>query len=140
CLISTLPSRREPTESGAPVGDRCAFTHTQVSCPGRSARTETGGCHHAIVRVKCLDGHEWNGVRCARKGDSERCTPPAKEVEGFGCVREPIVGKVEQTLDLQAVSRVRSPEFDADCVTSNPARPKAYRYTGAGHVERNMVG
>jgi hypothetical protein len=60
-------------------------------------------------------------------------------VAGYGCVKDvPVVDEVVP-MDLSGVTRSRSPEFDADCATNQPKRPHAYRYTGAGHLERNQV-
>jgi hypothetical protein len=38
------------------------------------------------------------------------------------------------------VVRARSPEFDEDCQTFQPARPHAYRYTGGTHDLRTATG
>lgn len=134
----TLRNRLDPEKSGSHLGVRCAKTLKGTECAG--GPTESGGCHHAILEVKCLDEMLWNGARCAREGDERRCLPPATEEPGYGCVRPKIVGVVEQELDTQDVKRSRSPEFDADCVANSPGRPVAYRYTGGGHLARNVVG
>jgi formylglycine-generating enzyme required for sulfatase activity len=143
-LRPTLRNRLDPKQSGSHLGVRCAHTPDGTPCPEGAARTGSGGCYHGILQVKCLDKHEWNGVRCAPVGDPERCPPHSREVPGLGCVRATAPGAApatkSQSLDLQAVSRSRSPEFDADCAANNAARPRAYRYTGGGHVERNIVG
>lgn len=144
----TLRNRLDPKQSGSHLGVRCAFTLASTRGAEGMTRTESGGFHPAIVEVKCLDAHKWNGARCAPPNDDQRCPPLTEEIPGFGCVKKPSevnsarssAKSPQQSLDLKAVTRARSPEFDADCVASNPARPRAYHYTGAGHVERNVVG
>jgi hypothetical protein len=134
----TLRNRMDPSDSGSHLGARGALSPEQVKCP--AGKTESGACLHQIVKVLCLDGHEWNGLRCAAPGDERRCVPPSKEIEGYGCVRERTVGTVDKDLAVEDVRRVRSAEFDADCRENSPGRPLAYRFSGGGHLARNAVG
>lgn len=137
-LRPTLRNRMDPEDSGSHLGVRCALSPETVECP--AGKAESGACLHEIVKVLCLDGEKWNGVRCATPGDDRRCIPPAKEVEGYGCVRERTFGAAGKELPIEDVRRARSPEFDADCSENNPGRPLAYRFTGGGHLARNAVG
>lgn len=91
-----------------------------------------------------MDGLVWNGVRCAREGVTG-CAEGSREVPGRGCVKALTSGGGEgashegEKLDLSAVSRARSPEFDEDCRTNQPKRPVAYRFSGGEHLARNAV-
>lgn len=134
----SLRNRLDPKGSGSHLGVRCALTLPTEKCSGEA--TEAGGCHHEILEVKCLDKHEWNGLRCARPGDERKCLPPSSEEPGYGCVRPRVSGPVRKSLDVSGVTRARSPNFDADCVENSPGRPVAYRYSGGGHLARNAVG
>lgn len=134
----TLRNRLDPKGSGSHLGVRCALTLESEKCDPKLLGS--GACPYEIIEVMCLDGHEWNGVRCARPGDESKCIPPAVDEPGYGCVAPRVKGAAGQELDLSAVSRTRSPEFDADCATNQPQRPIAYRYSGGEHVARNAVG
>lgn len=134
----TLRNRQDPKDSGSHLGVRCALTLPGEECGGEP--TEAGGCQHQILEVKCLDKHQWNGVRCARPGDARKCLPPAEEEPGYGCVAPKSNGAAHLTLDLSEVTRTRSPEFDSDCGANSPTRPVAYRYSGGAHLARNAVG
>jgi hypothetical protein len=134
----TLRNRQAEEEAGSHLGVRCAASLTEADCP--YGRDEQGQCRFGVDEVLCLNKQVWNGVRCARAGDSARCLPGAHEEEGFGCVRERVAGTVSQSLDTAAVTRTRSPEFDADCQTNQPSRPHAYRLGGGEHLARNLVG
>src|SRR5690606_37387157 len=48
-----LRNRQDPKDSGSHLGVRCALTLPGEKCGGTP--TETGGCEHEILEVKCLD-------------------------------------------------------------------------------------
>lgn len=137
-LSPTLRNRMPPSDSGSHLGTRCAMNVPETKCAGTTL--ESGACSHEILEVKCLETHVWNGVRCASPSDTERCGPASEEVPGYGCVRKKFKGEVSAELKVDEVSRARSPEFDADCQENQPERPKAYRFSGGGHLARNAVG
>lgn len=137
-LRPTLRNRLKESGSGSHLGVRCVKTPVSVVCP--YGTTEEGRCRYGIDAVNCLDGDSWNGIRCVAPGDTQRCGPGTREVEGHGCVRERVRGPVDQSLNTEGVSRGRSPEFDQDCRANYPGRPQAYRFTGGGHLARNVVG
>lgn len=134
----TLRNRLDPKGSGSHLGVRCALSLPGDACLGESSAG--GPCPYRILEVQCLDKQVWNGARCAPPGDERKCVPPAEEQPGYGCVAPKISGSISKELDLSAVSRTRSPEFDADCAANNPSRPVAYRYSGGEHLARNAVG
>jgi len=133
----TLRNRLDPKKSGSHLGVRCVMNIPQEPCPYGEVE---GRCRHGVDEVLCLDKLKWNGVRCAKPGDDKRCAAGSKEVQGYGCVRGRVSGPVSHELDTKSVVRARSPEFDSDCATNTPGRPKAYRFTGGGHLARNVVG
>jgi hypothetical protein len=116
---------------------RCVLSLKTI-CP--YGEDNKGVCLAGVDAVNCLDGSAWNGVRCAKPEDKQRCPDKAKEVAGFGCVGALASGPVSQELDVAAVTRSRSVEFDEDCLANSPGRPKAYRFVGGGHLARNAVG
>ena len=134
----SLRNRLDPEKAGSHLGARCVKSDPTAECP--YGRSSDGQCRPGVDEVKCLDKEEWNGVRCAPPGSTERCGPGTHEEEGFGCVRERVAGPVSQELDTASVTRARSPEFDADCEKNAPGRPHAYRFEGGGHLARNAVG
>ncbi len=134
----TLRNRVDPKKFGSHLGVRCVSRPADVFCP--YGKDDEGLCRAGVEQVKCLQKLTWNGVRCAPVGDNARCGPGTKEEKGFGCVRTQVLGKVEHKLDTQGVTRARSPQFDADCVQNTPGRPHAYRFSGGGHLARNVVG
>lgn len=139
-LSPTLRNRLDPKKWGSHLGVRCVLSGPEEACSAH-ARDAAGACVRKIESVDCLDGQIWNGVRCAKKSDDERCPAGTKEQLGHGCVREMIVGSGGSTeLDLAAVRRARSPEFDEDCRTNQPTRPVAYRLSEGEHLARNAVG
>ncbi len=147
-LSPTLRNRAAPDTSGSHLGLRCVRDLPGGSCPG--PRDESGRCAPVIERVECLDGLVWNGVRCASPGVAG-CAKGSRAAPGRGCVAEVSPsGAAERgergeergeagALDLLAVSRARSPEFDDDCRTNQPQRPVAYRFSGGEHLARNAV-
>lgn len=137
-MRASLRNRLDPSGAGSHLGVRCVADLPKETCPyGRDA--SSGRCLPGVEQVQCLDGTVWNGVRCAEPGDERRCAR-GEEVPGHGCVRERVRGPVDRELDTSAVVRARSPEFDADCETNAPSKPKAYRLTGGGHLARNAQG
>ncbi len=134
----SLRNRLDPKEAGSHLGARCVLSDPTADCA--YGRGEHGECKFGVGEVKCLDKDEWNGIRCAKPGNTQRCPPGSHEEEGHGCVAEPVAGTVEHELDTKSVTRVRSPQFDADCRANTPARPHAYRFEGGGHLARNVVG
>ena len=137
-LVPTLRNREKPSQTGSHLGVRCVLTLPDVRCP--SGQPDNGRCPRQIEEVDCLDGRRWNGARCASERDAERCAPGTHEEPGRGCVREIVAVSAETALDLAAVTRAPSPEFDADCQANQPTRPHAYRYSGGEHLARNDVG
>lgn len=133
-----LRNRLDPKGHGSHLGARCVVSLPAETCP--YGKEDSGECRFGVDEVSCLSGQEWNGIRCASKGDEARCPPGTSETPGHGCVRERTAGAVAQDLDLSAVSRTRSPEFDADCRTISSERPLAYKLTGGEHLARNAVG
>lgn len=134
----SLRNRQAPDEAGSHLGVRCAQSIPDEPCPyGKRA---DGSCQAGVDKVMCLDNYEWNGIRCARPGDTERCAAGTHEEPGHGCVREKVSGSVQTALDTSSVVRARSPEFDADCAKNAPGRPHAYRFEGGEHLGRNAVG
>lgn len=134
----SLRNRQPPNEAGSHLGARCVQSIPDEPCPYGKNSDET--CQAGVEQVHCLDDDEWNGIRCAGRGDTERCAAGTHEVQGFGCVREKVSGSVTTELDTKSVVRAPSPEFDADCVANAPGRPHAYRFEGGGHLARNAVG
>lgn len=134
----TLRNRLDPQQSGSHLGVRCVLSLKTAKCP--YGEGEEGICLAGVDAVSCLGNAQWNGVRCAKPEDKQRCPEGAKEVKGFGCVGAPASGPVSQELDVAAVTRARSPEFDEDCLANSPGRPQAYRFVGGGHLARNAVG
>ncbi len=137
-LSPTLRNRENPRHGGSHLGVRCVADVAGRVCPYGPG--EGGGCAFGVESVECLPGRTWNGVRCAAPNDGARCPAGTTEVPGQGCVREHVSGPSDSSLDLGAVSRQRSPEFDADCQKNQPSRPSAYRYSGGAHLARNAVG
>ena len=129
---------RAPTDfQGAHLGFRCARTLPAAPCP--FGRATGGTCLAGALDVDCRPGKTWNGVRCAPPGEAP-CPEGTSEIKGYGCVRDvPIEEGPPAPLDLDAVKRVRSPEFDADCRQFQPKRPQAYRFEAGTHEARNAV-
>jgi len=129
-----LRNRFAPGKCGSHLGLRCALTPPGAACPfGRDA---SGRCLHGVLAAECPPGRVFNGYRCARAGDSD-CPEGMHVVPGHGCQRDVKIHYRAGKLDLDAVGRHRSPEFDDDCRKNQPSRPKAYRLTGGEHLARN---
>ena len=133
-LSPTLRNRSAPGEQGSHLGVRCVSDLPGTSPPPLAS----------ILEVRCPDRLSWNGWRCASPEDTAQCLAGSRAVSGRGCVVE---GPVRAgtlgpgpKLDLSAVSRSRSPEFDPDCAHNQPKRPHAYRYLGGEHLARNARG
>ncbi|HEX6764059.1 MAG TPA: SUMF1/EgtB/PvdO family nonheme iron enzyme, partial [Polyangiaceae bacterium] len=137
-MNTRLRDRARPSESGAHLGFRCALTPDTSKCP--FGVESPGRCRHGVVERECPDKKTFNGVRCVKEGEP-RCERGWTEKEGHGCVLErEIEPEIE---DIQAssalVTRVPSPEFDADCRANQPTRPRAFRFSGGSHAARNLV-
>jgi formylglycine-generating enzyme required for sulfatase activity len=135
-MSSTLRNRFRPSEWGSHLGLRCAVTVPGTACP--YGPDPGGGCRPGVDQVDCPAGTHYNGARCAPRGAPE-CPPGSSRQDGYGCVNEAAGGGPVPDVDLQAVARARTPEFDADCGLHYPGRPQAYRYSGGTHVARNRV-
>ncbi len=132
-----LRNRWPPKLSGSHLGFRCAVTPTEATCPyGRSADGKR--CLHGVEALACPARTQWNGVRCARAGEAE-CPAGRERQPGHGCVLAVDVKGPAQAVAATPVSRVRTPEHDADCQQNKPGRPSAYRYSGGTHHARNQV-
>lgn len=134
----TLRNRVDPKSSGSHLGVRCVASLKGETCPYGSGKN--GACLAGVDAVVCLDGEEWNGARCTKPGNPNRCPERSTEEKGHGCVSEAIAEEIAEKLDLSSVTRARSPEFDSDCLQNTPGRPTAYRFSGGGHLARNAVG
>jgi hypothetical protein len=137
-MSTRLRDRARPSESGAHLGFRCALTPDTSKCP--FGVESPGRCRHGVVERECPDGKTFNGVRCVKEGEP-RCERGWTEKDGHGCVLErEIEPEIE---DIQAsaalVTRLPSPEFDADCRANQPTRPRAFRFSGGSHAARNLV-
>lgn len=133
-----LRNRVDPSIRQSHLGFRCVSSIAGEACPFGAAAD--GACLAGVLEAECRDGKVWNGVRCAPEGEAG-CGAQHVLVPGHGCewamkIDEPKAGP----LDLAAVKRVRSPEFDHDCQTFQPRRPHAYRLEGGTHEARNAVG
>ena len=136
--MSTQLRNRYPVYKwGSHLGFRCALTPPEAPCPyGRTA--DQSGCLHGVDEVECSTGRTFNGARCAREG-APLCAPGRSPRPGHGCVVDHPVKDPEQKLDLAAVRRRRSPEFDSDCQRHYAGRPHAWAYSGGTHDARNVV-
>jgi formylglycine-generating enzyme required for sulfatase activity len=138
-LHPSLRNHWTAKEWGSHLGVRCALTPPSVQCPGGLPRNDIGGCPRVVLAADCPRGQQFNGVRCARPGD-DRCPPGREERAGYGCARLQAPHIEKSPLDLAAVVRTPSPQFDEDCLTNYHGRPKAYRLDGGSHEARNAVG
>lgn len=154
-LRPTLRNRYGPDHWGSHLGVRCAATPPGVECPyGRD--DATGECLRGVDDAQCLKGQRWTGARCAAPG-APQCPEGATFVMGRGCVGQgggvPRAAKSGSSGSATApkgteageaapspVRRVRSPEFDEDCAQNQPTRPRAMRFEGGTHAERNEAG
>ena len=93
---------------------------------------------HGVLDIECEPGQIFNGVRCARR-DAPLCAEGTHPVPGHGCQSDTPVQYKISGLDLAAVVRERSPQFDGDCQKNQPSRPKAYRLSSGEHLARNAV-
>jgi sulfatase modifying factor 1 len=136
-MHTRLRNRWPPQRWGSHLGFRCASTPPGTECP--YGVDPAGGCRRGVEAVECPERQTFNGHRCAAQG-APPCPNGLDPGEGFGCAPEPSAKQVRMTLDLSAVRRERSPEFDEDCQTNYPGRPQAYRLSGGAHEARNVVG
>lgn len=136
-MSTTQRNRFAPEKWGSHLGFRCALTVPGTSCPFQASE-DGRGCLHGVTNLQCKPPAVWNGLRCAREGEPA-CKAGRTEVPGHGCVTPDATTGSTAPEDLTAVSRTRSPEFDADCSQYHPDRPHAYRYAGGTHQARNMV-
>ena len=135
-MAPTLRNRAAPKDAGSHLGFRCVQDQPGAECPyGRGEH----GCNFGVDEVECLGKKIWNGARCAAPGDTARCAEGSHEVPGQGCQWHTKAPDVPSELDLTAVQRTPSPQYDADCQTNQPARPHAYRLSGGEHLARNQV-
>lgn len=143
-LKPTLRNRASPDHRGSHLGVRCVRDSSTETCPyGADAE---GRCLFGVDEVNCAKGQVWNGLRCATPGEAG-CAEGTEEVHGFGCVRRrgPEDSRarghaVVEAGTMSSITRARSPSFDEDCEKNQPSRPKAYRYSGGEHLERNRAG
>jgi hypothetical protein len=136
-----LRNRGLPTHWGSHLGFRCASTPARVECPyGRSAESPDR-CLFGVGQVECGKGKHWNGQRCAARDEPE-CPDGTQKVRGHGCsapTPPPASSSRAAPSSAAQVSRAHTPQFDADCRRYHPTQPRAYRYTGGTHDERNAV-
>jgi formylglycine-generating enzyme required for sulfatase activity len=134
-----LRNRVRAGERGSHLGFRCVrAAESDAVCPFGAA--PGGGCLAGVLGAECRDGKAWNGARCGPAGDAS-CGDGHVLVPGHGCQwAEKIPEPTQGPLDLAAVKRMRSPEFDHDCQTFQPHRPHATRLEGGTHEARNAVG
>lgn len=131
-----LRDRALPQDAGAHLGFRCAKDVPSLACPFGPGHN--GECLFGVVSVECSGKKTWNGQRCA--SPTEPLCPEGYHPEpGHGCIRNVKMVIRSETADVNAVARVRSPEFDADCRSNQPSRPKAYRLSGSTHASRNAA-
>lgn len=136
-MDTKLRDRMPPNKWGSHLGFRCALTLPDTKCP--FGRTKDGSqCLFKVTAMNCGRGEKWNGLRCARKGES-KCKKGWVEKAGHGCeLAEPVKRKFTPP-DTSKVTRSRSPGFDPDCHKYYPGRPNAWRYSGGTHAARNIV-
>jgi formylglycine-generating enzyme required for sulfatase activity len=132
-----LRNREGASQRGSHLGFRCAQSLEGEPCPfGAGA---DGRCLSGVLEADCREGRSWNGARCAPPGEAG-CGERHVLEAGHGCVWATKIPEPSQApLDLAAVKRARSPEFDHDCQTFQPARPRAHRFEGGSHEARNAV-
>jgi formylglycine-generating enzyme required for sulfatase activity len=131
-----LRNRWKPHDSGSHLGFRCAKSASELGCPGSVGAD--GQCLRTVLNADCPFGEKWNGYRCAPP-NAPLCEDGDHADRDHGCIRDIPIVIQEQPADTQSVHRSRSPEFDADCRTNQPSRPRAYRYFGGDHLARNLV-
>jgi sulfatase modifying factor 1 len=138
-MSTTLRNRYRPRQWGSHLGFRCALLPPATACPfGVAPEEGEKRCLHGLLALECDPPKVFNGLRCALPGSPE-CRAGRVKRPGHGCVLEHEVSLSPAQLDLSAVSRSRSPEFDADCSRHYPGRPHGYRYSGGSHAARNVV-
>jgi formylglycine-generating enzyme required for sulfatase activity len=132
-----LRNRVNPSARGSHLGFRCARSLPAEPCP--FGMGDDHGCLAGVLAADCRSGKTWNGSRCAPPGE-EGCGEGHVLKAGHGCVWATKIPEPTQgPLDLAAVKRTASPEFDDDCKTFQPARPRAHRFEGGSHDARNAV-
>jgi hypothetical protein len=130
-----LRNRFGQDKNGSHLGFRCALTPGGVACPFE--KDADGKCLHGVLDAECREGQVFNGQRCSKPGAPD-CPDGTHAVPGHGCQPDVKLRFEAGKLDLAAVTRRRTPEFDADCRTNQPSRPKAYRLSGGEHLARNQ--
>jgi formylglycine-generating enzyme required for sulfatase activity len=136
-MRARLRNRAPPDFEGSHLGFRCAVTSRGTPCAAGSS--PDGGCLHTVLAAECRPGKTWNGSRCAADA-APGCGEGRHFVPGHGCERDvPPSEPSSGPLDVVAVRRIRSPEFDADCGRFQAARPNSYRFEGGSHAARNAV-
>ncbi len=137
-LHSRLRNREAEGFSGSHLGLRCAVSPVGMKCPfGAGA---AGRCLPGVLERACEAPRVWNGARCAKPSEPQ-CREGWAETPGHGCVLEDEAARPEVDLEAEkaGVSRVPSPEFEADCLQNFHGRPHAFRYSGGTHRGRNLV-
>ncbi len=136
-MHTRLRNRLSPDAWGAHLGFRCALT---PSSEGSASLGPTAKPGYEVLTRSCPLGENWNGVRCAEPG-APRCRRGRVEKAGYGCVLEQpeTASPRDVRAEANGVSRRRAPEFDADCRTNQPARPRAFGYQGGSHEGRNLL-
>jgi formylglycine-generating enzyme required for sulfatase activity len=136
-MRARLRNRAPPDFEGSHLGFRCAVTTPGTPCA--AGNSPDGGCLHTVLSAECRPGKTWNGSRCAADS-APGCGEGRHFVPGHGCERDvPVEEAGSGSLDVAAVRRIRSPEFDADCGRFQAPRPNAYRFEGGSHAARNAV-
>lgn len=131
-----LRNRSNPKKWGSHLGFRCAKSIQ----PCAFGTGEDGACLRGVLDMECDERLVFNGVRCALR-NGPTCLAGFHNVLGYGCeLNSGPPEPEEEQLELDEVKRERTPEFDADCHKYFEGQPQAYRFTGATHKARTLVG
>jgi formylglycine-generating enzyme required for sulfatase activity len=132
-MRNMVRNRWKASDYSESLGMRCVKPIEPIVCPPET-EAQDGICVRVSGEVLCEEGLKWNGSACTFKGITDpRLLGPARpktnqEVNPSGID----VPQHEAPADevAPAITRSRTPQWDADCQAHWPAYPHSYLFKG----------
>ncbi len=134
-MRNILRNRYKPDRFSAAIGMRCAKSVVPLECP-KDTKNQGGKCVRVRGKILCEPGYRWVATRSecipdalASSAYNRRAAPNRAATSNPSQLGIPQAGPSAQPV-AAAITRTRTPKWDADCKKNWPKTPAAYLFKG----------
>jgi formylglycine-generating enzyme required for sulfatase activity len=130
-MRNMVRNRWKASDYSESLGMRCVKQIEPLVCPAET-EAKDGACVRTTGEVLCEQGLKWNGKACTFKGiTDERLLGPPKTNQELNPSHIDVPQHEAPASEVApAITKSRTPQWDADCAAHWPAYPSSYLFKG----------